>query len=256
MTEKGILTGGKKSLMLGNAAIARGLIEGGLGYAAAYPGTPSTEVIEYLMYFRRLGHPIQVEWSSNEVVALESVLAGSLAGVRSFYASKHVGWNVAADALMMLSYMGTNAGLVILTADDPGMHSSQNEQDNRWYARMGRIPMVEPHHPREAQAMAREAFEWSERFKLPFAIRITTRLAHSRGVIELGETRNPIRKPSFQRDPFRYANVPAVARKIINGCSKIFQRLKCGLMTFPITSWRMKGRDELVSSHLVCLIIT
>ncbi len=245
MTQNLLSESNKKTLLLGNAAIARGLIEGGLGYAAAYPGTPSTEVIEYLMYYQQQGHPIQVEWSSNEVVALESVLAGSLAGVRSFYASKHVGWNVAADALMMLSYVGVNAGLIVLTADDPGMHSSQNEQDNRWYARMARIPMIEPHHPKEAQNMSREAFEWSERFGLPFAIRTTTRLAHCRGVIELQEPREPVKKPPIHHDPFRYVNVPAVARKNHVRLLKDFAKVEHWANKFPYNVIENAGESSI-----------
>ncbi len=245
MTRENPAENGKKTLMLGNGAIARGLIEGGLGYAAAYPGTPSTEIIEYLMHYKQQGHPIEVEWSANEVVALESALAGSLAGVRSFYASKHVGWNVAADALMMLSYMGANAGFVVLTADDPGMHSSQNEQDNRWYARMARIPMVEPHHPREAQAMARESFEWSETFGLPFAIRITTRLAHCRGVIELQEPQEPVKKPPIPHDPFRYANIPAVGRQNHERLLADFAKVEQWANEFPYNVVENEGESSI-----------
>ncbi|MDU4936328.1 MAG: indolepyruvate ferredoxin oxidoreductase subunit alpha, partial [Peptostreptococcaceae bacterium] len=161
-----------KQLMTGNEAIARGAYEAGVKFASAYPGTPSTEILENIAKYKE---DIVAQWAVNEKVALESVIGASIAGARSIAAMKHVGLNVAADPLFTYSYTGVNGGTVIITADEPGMHSSQNEQDNRNYARFAKIPLLEPSTSQEAKDMIKVAFEISETFDTPVLIRVTTR---------------------------------------------------------------------------------
>ncbi|MCE4604071.1 MAG: indolepyruvate ferredoxin oxidoreductase subunit alpha, partial [Aeropyrum sp.] len=166
--------------MLGNVAIARGALEYGLGFASAYPGTPSTEILEALSTAaREYGGPI-VEWSVNEKVAYEEAYAAALAGVPSLAAMKHVGVNVAADPLFSSAYTGVRAAFIVVSADDPGMHSSQNEQDNRWYGLHAYIPVVEPAGVQEAREATIEAFRLSEKLKRPVMLRTTTRVSHTR----------------------------------------------------------------------------
>ena len=173
---------GKKMIMLGNEAIARGAYEAGVKVSSAYPGTPSTEISEYLVQYR---DDVYEEWAPNEKVATEVAVGASLAGVRSMACMKHVGLNVAADPLYSVSYMGVNGGLVIVVADDPGLYSSQNEQDTRMVARAAQIPVIEPSDSAEAKDYFKIAFELSEKFDRPFIFRTTTRLAHSQGLVEL-----------------------------------------------------------------------
>ena len=173
---------GKKVIMLGNEAIARGAYEAGVKVSSAYPGTPSTEISEYLVQYR---DDVYEEWAPNEKVATEVAVGASLAGVRSMACMKHVGLNVAADPLYSVSYMGVNGGLVIVVADDPGLYSSQNEQDTRMVARAAQIPVIEPSDSAEAKDYFKTAFELSEQFDRPFIFRTTTRLAHSQGLVEL-----------------------------------------------------------------------
>ncbi|MET1102009.1 MAG: indolepyruvate ferredoxin oxidoreductase subunit alpha [Pyrodictiaceae archaeon] len=206
---------GRKVLMLGNVAIARGALEYGIGFASAYPGTPSTEIIEALAYAaRKLGAPY-VEWSVNEKVALEAAYGAAASGVPALAAMKHVGVNVAADPLFSLGYTGVESSLVIVSADDPWMWSSQNEQDNRWYGVHAYIPVVEPAGPQEAKQATIEAFALSEKFKHPVILRSTTRISHTRVVVETSAI--PIdrlkRKGFFRRDLSRWNLVPANARK-------------------------------------------
>ncbi len=198
-------------LLLGNEAIVRGLIEAGVGFASTYPGTPSSEVGGILediaseagMYF---------EYSVNEKVAVEVAGAAAASGVRSFAFMKHVGLNVASDAFMTLSYTGVRAGMVIMTADDPSCHSSQNEQDNRYYAKLGLYPMVEPSTPAEARDMLVEAYRISEILGAPVLFRTTTRVNHARGAVDLRPVQRPARKGRFEKDPQRFVTVPANAR--------------------------------------------
>ncbi|MBI0584064.1 MAG: indolepyruvate ferredoxin oxidoreductase subunit alpha [Methanomassiliicoccus sp.] len=205
------MANGGRLLLLGNEAIARGLIEAGAGLAATYPGTPSSEIGGILediasqagMYF---------EYSVNEKVAMEVAGAAAVSGVRSFAFMKHVGLNVASDAFMTLSYTGVRAGMVIMTADDPSCHSSQNEQDNRFYAKLGLFPMVEPSTPAEARDMLVEAFRISEVLGCPVLYRTTTRVNHARGAVELRKAPAPVRKGKFEKDPQRFVTVPAHAR--------------------------------------------
>jgi indolepyruvate ferredoxin oxidoreductase alpha subunit len=197
-----------KAILSGNEAIARGFIEAGGKLAAAYPGTPSTEVLEVLS--REKG--IHAEWSTNEKVALEVAIGGSISGVRSMACMKHVGVNVAADPLMTAAYTGVNAGLVLMAADDPGMFSSQNEQDSRHYARLAKVPCLEPTDSAEAKAFVRIAFELSEAFDTPVILRTTTRISHCKSVVELGEPQAVNARPAA-RDVSKYVMLPANARK-------------------------------------------
>ena len=172
----------EKVIMLGNEAIARGAYEAGVKVSSAYPGTPSTEISEYLVQYKE---DVYEEWAPNEKVATEVAVGASLAGVRSMACMKHVGLNVAADPLYSVSYMGVNGGLVLVVADDPGLYSSQNEQDTRMVARAAQIPVIEPSDSAEAKDFFKTAFELSEQFDRPFIFRTTTRLAHSQGLVEL-----------------------------------------------------------------------
>ena len=173
-----------KVIMLGNEAIARGAYEAGVKVSAAYPGTPSTEISEYLVQYK---DSLYCEWSPNEKVATEVAVGASLAGTRAMACMKHVGFNVAADPAYSVSYMGVNGGLVIVVADDPGLYSSQNEQDTRMVARAAQLPVLEPSDSSEAKEYMKMAFELSEKFDRPFVYRTTTRLAHSQGIVELAD---------------------------------------------------------------------
>ena len=197
-----------KKLMIGNEAFARGLYEGGLGLVSSYPGTPSTEITEFLSK----NDDLHSEWAPNEKVALEVAFGASLSGVRSACAMKHVGLNVAADPLFTMSYTGVNAGLVICVADDPAMHSSQNEQDSRRYAIASKVPMLEPSDSGEALAFSKAALELSEQFDTPVLLRMCTRVAHSQSIVETGE------RPAVERKPYvknggKYIMMPGNAKK-------------------------------------------
>jgi len=201
----------KKRLLSGNEAIALGAWEAGVRYAAAYPGTPSTEILPALAQYAG----VRAEWASNEKVALDGAAGASFAGARALAAMKHVGVNVASDSLMTLSYTGVGAGLVLVSADDPGAFSSQNEQDNRHYARFGKFPCLEPADSQEAKDFTHLAFELSERFDTPVMLRSTTRLSHSKSAVEVAMPAGP-REPSlllpFERKPRKYVMIPAHAR--------------------------------------------
>lgn len=198
-----------RRILSGNEALARGAWEAGVQVAAAYPGTPSTELLEELA--RLPG--VYAEWSTNEKVALDVAVGAALAGRRALAAMKHVGVNVAMDALMYASYTGLEAGLVLVSADDPAMHSSQNEQDNRRLAAFARIPCLEPSSSQECKDFMRLAFELSERFDTPVMVRTTTRINHSSSIVSLGErVELPPRRDKFPRRPEKYVMVPANAR--------------------------------------------
>jgi len=204
---------GAKLLLLGNEAIARGAVEAGVSVAATYPGTPSSEIsLNLFQMAPEAGH--YFEYSANEKVALEVAAAAANAGRRSFCLMKHVGLNVAADALLTLAYVGTRAGLVVLTADDPFMFSSQNEQDNRYYAKLAGLPLLEPSTVDEARAMVPAAFDLSEALHAPVLLRTTTRINHSTAVVELGPIRKPATAGYFRKDPFSFVTVPAVSRQL------------------------------------------
>ena len=182
----------EKVIMLGNEAIARGAYEAGVKVSAAYPGTPSTEISENLVKYK---DSLYCEWSPNEKVATEVAIGASVAGVRAMSCMKHVGFNVAADPTYTVSYMGVNGGLVIVVADDPGLYSSQNEQDTRMVARAAQLPVIEPSDSSEAKEFIKVAFDLSEKFDRPFVYRTTTRLAHSQGLVELNERKEIEDKP-------------------------------------------------------------
>ena len=197
-----------KKLMIGNQAVAEGLHDGGLGVVSSYPGTPSTEITEFLSKF----DDIHSEWAPNEKVACEVAFGSSLAGARSACAMKHVGLNVAADPLFTLSYTGVNGGMVICVADDPAMHSSQNEQDSRHYAMAAKVPMLEPADSMEAYTFAKNAFELSEKYDAPVLLRMCTRIAHSQSIVETGE-KQPATLKDYEKNPAKYIMAPANAIK-------------------------------------------
>ena len=197
-----------KKLLIGNEALARGFYEGGIGVVSSYPGTPSTEITEYLSTYR----DIYSEWAPNEKVAAEVAFGASLGGKRSVCAMKHVGLNVAADPVFTMSYTGVNAGMVLCTADDPAMHSSQNEQDSRHYAIAAKLPMLEPADSGEAYAMAKASFALSEQFDTLFMIRMTTRIAHSQSIVEIGE-REEVADKEYKKQPEKYIMMPAYAKR-------------------------------------------
>ena len=185
-----------KELMLGNKAVARGLYEAGCKVISSYPGTPSTEITEEAAVYNE----IYCEWAPNEKVALEVAHGATLGGVRAACAMKHVGLNVAADPLFTISYQGLNAGLVVCVADDPGMHSSQNEQDSRHYAIAAKLPMLEPSDSEESRVFAKKAFEMSEKFNTPVLLKMVTRVAHSQSIVDTEERVEPDRVP-YVKDP-------------------------------------------------------
>ncbi len=197
-----------KKLLLGNEAVAQGLYEAGVRFVSSYPGTPSTEITE-----NAVKHPeIWCEWAPNEKVALEASIGACIAGARAFSAQKHVGLNVAADPLFTSSYTGVNGGLVIAVADDPGMFSSQNEQDSRHYAKAAKILMLEPSDSTECKNYAKKAYELSEQFDTPVLLRLTTRVAHSSSIVELGEREEKDLKP-YEKSVAKYVMMPASAIK-------------------------------------------
>ncbi|MDR1943844.1 MAG: indolepyruvate ferredoxin oxidoreductase subunit alpha [Synergistaceae bacterium] len=196
-----------RQIMTGNEAIARGAWEAGCHVAAAYPGTPSSEILENISRYKE----IDSEWSTNEKVALEVASGASIAGARALAAMKHVGLNVAADPFFTMSYIGATGGLVVVTADDPGLFSSQNEQDNRWYAMHAKVPMLEPSDSQECLDFVRDAFDLSERFDVPVLFRVTTRICHSKTIVELGERTEVPVKP-YERDPAKRIMTPASAK--------------------------------------------
>ena len=198
---------GERKLLLGNEAIARGALEAGISSATAYPGTPSTEILESLIGVAQK-YGVYVEWSTNEKVALEFGIGVSMMGLRAIVAMKHVGVNVASDPLMSLGYTGVVGGLVVVTADDPNAFSSQNEQDNRFYGIHSYIPVFEPSSPQEAKDMAKRLFDLSEKYRTAVFLRSTTRLSHTRGPVLLGEIRERDREPVFHRDVERWALLP------------------------------------------------
>ena len=201
---------GKKRLLSANEAIAWGAAKAGCAVASAYPGTPSTEILENIARFKET---VKCEWAVNEKVAMETAIGASMCGARSLTAMKHVGLNVAMDPLMTYCYVGALGGMVVVSADDPGMHSSQNEQDNRNIAKFARIPLLEPSDSAEAFEMVQKAFEISERFSVPAMIRLTTRTSHSSGLVDTGDfTPAPHPRLPYRKDISRNIPVPAFAR--------------------------------------------
>lgn len=197
-----------KKLMLGNQAVARGAYEAGATVAVAYPGTPSTEITEFVATYDE----IYAEWAPNEKVALEVAIGSAISGARTMCSMKHVGVNVAADPLFTVAYTGVNGGLVIMVADDPGMHSSQNEQDSRYYARAAHVPMLEPADSHETKEYVKMAFELSEKYDTPVFVRLTTRISHSQSIVELKD-RKDVPLKEYQKEFMKNVMMPGMARK-------------------------------------------
>ncbi|MCX7982070.1 MAG: indolepyruvate ferredoxin oxidoreductase subunit alpha [Syntrophales bacterium] len=218
-----------KALLSGNEAIARGAYEYGVRFGAGYPGTPSTEILEAFSKYEG----VYAEWSPNEKVALEVGIGAALAGEKALVTMKHVGLNVAADPLFTVSYTGTNGALVIVSADDPSMHSSQNEQDNRNYAKFAKVPLLEPADSEEARRYVKIAFELSEKFDTPVILRTTTRVSHSKGIVELEEPTAYEDKRMIKPDVAKYVMVPAMARGRRHEVEKRLRALKEYANTCP-----------------------
>ena len=227
-----------KELMLGNKALARGLWEAGVKFVSSYPGTPSTEITEEAVKF----DDIYCEWAPNEKVAMESAFGASLAGRRAFCGQKHVGLNVAADPLFTLSYTGVNAGLVVVVADDAGMHSSQNAQDSRHYAIAAKVPMLEPSDSEEALSFAKLAYDISEQFDTPVLIKMCTRVAHSQSVVETGERVE--HSTAYEKNIAKYVMMPGNAKKRHPVVEERTRKLTDYAETTPI------NRVELASDEL------
>lgn len=197
-----------KKFMTGNEAVARGAFEAGVTYASAYPGTPSTEILENMVQYK---NDLTAEWAPNEKVAMETAIGASFAGARSLAAMKHVGVNVAADPLFTWGYTGVTGGFVLVSADDPGCHSSQNEQDNRYYAKFAKIACIEPSDSQECLDYVKEAYEISEKFDVPVLFRMTTRTCHSKGLVDLNDRKDVPMIP-YEKKPLKYVASPATAR--------------------------------------------
>ena len=211
-----------RKLMTGNEAVAYGAYEAGVRYASAYPGTPSTEILENMALYK---DDIKAEWAANEKVALESAIGASIAGGRALSSMKHVGLNVASDAFMTVAYTGINGGLVVITADEPGQHSSQNEQDNRHFASFGKVPMLEPSDSQEAKDMIGIALEISEDYDTPVLFRMTTRICHSKSIVECGERQDlPIKE--YNKEKSKYVVVPGYATKMRVKVEERMEKLK------------------------------
>ncbi|HNX29697.1 MAG TPA: indolepyruvate ferredoxin oxidoreductase subunit alpha [Syntrophomonadaceae bacterium] len=223
-----------KKLLIGNEAIARGAYEAGVTVATAYPGTPSTEIVNSIAEYP----DVYAEWAPNEKVALEVGAGASIAGARTLVAMKHVGVNVAADPLYSFSYTGVNGGLVIISADDPGLHSSQNEQDNRGYGRFAKIPVIEPSDSQEALDYTKLAFDISEQFDTMVMLRITMRLAHSQTMTEIGERQEVPLKP-YQKNAAKYVMLPGFARGRHVEVEKSLQQLQEYAETTPLNRIEM-----------------
>jgi len=236
---------GSRVLMLGNVAVARGFLEAGVQFAAAYPGTPSTEVVEALAYAsRRLGGRPYVEWSINEKVALEEALGAAIAGARSVAVMKHVGLNVAADPFFSSAYLGVDGALVVVSADDPWMWSSQNEQDNRWYGLHAYVPVVEPLGAQGAREAAFHAVRLSEEIRRPVLLRTVTRIAHTRVPVEAGPLPLPEElepRGRFSHDPSRWTLIPAYARRHRLSLLEDWERLRSSLHHFPLNRVECSG---------------
>jgi indolepyruvate ferredoxin oxidoreductase alpha subunit len=241
----------KTELLLGDEAVALGAIHAGIAGAFSYPGTPATEILEFVQEKTRHRGNVWAQWSANEKVAYEEALGMSYAGRRALVSMKHVGLNVAADPFINSALTGVSAGLVLVVADDPGMHSSQNEQDSRYYGEFAQIPVLEPCNQQECYDLARQAFELSERFKLPVMIRLVTRLAHSRSVVHVNE---PPDGPSPARlplpDPNDWTLVPANARRRFRRLLALQPELKAWSESAPLNQLRLAGPKGIIASGI------
>lgn len=242
----------EKALMLGNEAIARGAYEAGVKVSAAYPGTPSTEISEYITQYQ---DDIYAEWSPNEKVAMEVAIGASISGVRSMASMKHVGLNVASDPLYTVSYSGVNGGLVVVVADDPGLYSSQNEQDSRMVARSAHIPVLEPSDSQEAKEFMKFAFALSEKFDTPVMVRTTTRLSHSQSMVTLNERKEVEDKP-YERNVSKNVMMPGMAKArhlVVEQREKDLAEYGCG---FPVNNMELNDtKIGIISSGIPYLYV-
>src|SRR5512136_1380356 len=228
-----------KAILSGNEAIARGAFESGVKVASAYPGTPSTEILENIIQYEG----IDASWAPNEKVSLDIAVGASFGGARALVAMKHVGVNVAADPLFTLSYTGVNGGLVLVTADDPEMHSSQNEQDNRNYAKFAKVPMLEPADSQECLAFTRLAFELSEQYDTPVMLRTTTRISHSKSVVDLGERVQGLPEPKLVKNAAKLVMLPNNARVRHPLVEERIKKLSEMASTLEINRVELRSRD-------------
>jgi indolepyruvate ferredoxin oxidoreductase alpha subunit len=238
----------ERHYLLGNEAIAHACLESGIGFVSGYPGTPSSEVVDVLRMQKDL--TCHVEWSVNEKVALENALAAAWCGLRAICTMKHVGLNVAADALMTSAYTGVTGGLVIMSADDPFAHSSQNEQDTRCYAHFARLPCLDPSGVQEAHNMITTAFEISEEFRLPVLFRPTTRVCHSKGDVELGAVVPNTRIGEFHKNPRQYVVIPAHTRILHKKLNEKQPALKKRLVERGLNHYTIRGKTAIIASGI------
>jgi indolepyruvate ferredoxin oxidoreductase alpha subunit len=238
----------ERKYLLGNEAIAHACIETGVDFVSGYPGTPSSEVIDTLRM--QQDRHFYVEWSVNEKVALENALAAAWCGVRALCTMKHVGLNVAADPLMTSAYTGVTGGLVIMSADDPFAHSSQNEQDTRCYAHFARVPCLDPASVQEAHDMIQEAFLLSEEFGLPVIFRPTTRICHSKGDVELGPAVTSTRKGEFHKDPRQYVVIPAHTRVLHKKLNEKQPAIRKRLIEKGFNRFEVHGKTAIIASGI------
>jgi len=238
----------ERKYLLGNEAIAHACLEAGVDFVCGYPGTPSSEVIDTLR--AQPERPYYLEWSVNEKVALENALAAAWCGVRAICTMKHVGLNVAADPLMTSAYTGVTGGLVIMSADDPFAHSSQNEQDTRCYAHFARVPCLDPASVQEAHDMIPEAFALSEEFGLPVIFRPTTRICHSKGDVELGAVPKSTRNGEFKKDPRQYVVIPAHTRVLHKKLNEKQPAIRKRLVEKGFNRCEVKGKTAVIASGI------
>jgi indolepyruvate ferredoxin oxidoreductase alpha subunit len=236
-----------KLFLLGNEAAVRGALESGVSIVSTYPGTPSSEIGDVFSKIAREAG-IYFEFSINEKVALEVAAAASASGLRTFTFMKHVGLNVASDSLMSVVYSGVNGGMIILSADDPSMFSSQNEQDNRHYARLSNMPMLEPSNPQEIRDLMNYGYLLSEEFQIPVLIRTTTRVSHMRGIVEVGPVEKSIKTGFFQKDPGRFVPVPEVARVNHSKLTRKMKKLENTVNNSPLNKVFGKGELGIITS--------
>jgi indolepyruvate ferredoxin oxidoreductase alpha subunit len=239
----------QRLLLLGDEAIAKAALDAGMSGMYAYPGTPSTEIMEYVQSSpQAVKDNVHREWSSNEKTAMEAALGMSYAGKRAMVAMKHVGLNVAADVFMNSAVTGVNGGLIVVAADDPSMHSSQNEQDSRFYGKFALVPVFEPRNQQEAYDMIFDAFDLSEKYRLPVLFRITTRLAHSRASVTLREPRSQ-NAQSLPSNPRQFVLLPAIARKQYRALTGLFETLSSEP---AISGWNRLTRGTGTTGIITC----
>jgi indolepyruvate ferredoxin oxidoreductase alpha subunit len=243
----------ERQYLLGNEAIAHACLEAPVDFVSGYPGTPSSEVIDVLR--SRQERTYYIEWSTNEKVALENALAAAWCGLRALCTMKHVGLNVAADPLMTSAYTGVTGGLVIMSADDPFAHSSQNEQDSRCYAHFARVPCLDPSTIQEAHDMLRDAFALSEELGLPVIFRPTTRICHSKGDVVLGDIVPSSRKGEFKKDPRQYVVIPAHTRLLHKKLNEKQPAIKKRLVELGYNTYSVKGKTAIIASGIAATYV-